>query len=219
VPKRDFNSYGSRRGNDRVMTRGTFANVRVKNKLAVDPATGKIKEGGWTKDLSVAGGGKIDFIYNASLNYKKEGTPLIVLAGKDYGMGSSRDWAAKGTLLLGCKAVISESFERIHRSNLVGMGVLPLCFKEGQTAESLGLCGTDIFDIDLPVSAEGLVEPRCDVPVTATITQGEKKGKQIKFLATCRIDTPVEAEYYRNGGVLHTVLRKLLNQSRKLAGV
>jgi aconitate hydratase len=219
VPKRDFNSYGSRRGNDRVMTRGTFANVRVKNKLAVDPATGKIKEGGWTKDLSAAGGGKIDFIYNASLNYKKEGTPLIVLAGKDYGMGSSRDWAAKGTLLLGCKAVISESFERIHRSNLVGMGVLPLCFKEGQTAESLGLCGTDIFDIDLPVSAEGLVEPRCDVPVTATITQGEKKGKQIKFLATCRIDTPVEAEYYRNGGVLHTVLRKLLNQSRKLAGV
>lgn len=219
VSKRDFNSYGSRRGNDRVMTRGTFANVRVKNKLAVDPSTGKIREGGWTADLSKAGGGKIDFIYNAAMNYRKEGTPLIVLAGKDYGMGSSRDWAAKGTLLLGCRAVIAESFERIHRSNLVGMGVLPLCFKEGQSAESLGLCGTDVFDIDLPVSAEGLVEPRCDVPVTATITQGEKKGQTIRFTAVCRIDTPVEAEYYRNGGVLQTVLRRLLNESRAGAKV
>jgi aconitate hydratase len=215
VPKRDFNSYGSRRGNDRVMTRGTFANVRVKNKLAVDPATGKIKEGGWTKDLSAAGGGKIAYIYDAAMNYKKEGTPLIVLAGKDYGMGSSRDWAAKGTLLLGVRAVIAESFERIHRSNLVGMGVLPLCFKQGQTAESLGLCGTDVFDIDLPVNHEGLVEPRCDVPITATITQGDKKGQRIRFTAVCRIDTPVEAEYYRNGGVLQTVLRRLLNESRK----
>jgi aconitate hydratase len=219
VPKRDFNSYGSRRGNDRVMTRGTFANVRVKNNLAKDAATGKIKEGGWTADLSGKGAGKIDFIYNASVNYKSEGTPLVVLAGKDYGMGSSRDWAAKGTLLLGCRAVISESFERIHRSNLVGMGVLPLCFKDGQSAASLGLCGTDVFDIDLPVSSDGLVTPRCDVKVTATITQGEKKGQKIEFVTTCRIDTPVEAEYYRNGGVLHTVLRRLLNESKKAAGV
>ena len=210
VAKRDFNSYGSRRGNDRVMTRGTFANVRVKNKLAVDPATGKVREGGWTKDMSKAGGGKIDFIYNASQHYQAEGTPLIVLAGKDYGMGSSRDWAAKGTLLLGCRAVIAESFERIHRSNLVGMGVLPLCFPDGQNAASLGLTGEETYDIDLPVNAEGLVEPRCDVRVTAT----DASGRKITFTARCRIDTPVEAEYYKNGGVLHTVLRRLLNESR-----
>ncbi|GJQ29477.1 MAG: aconitate hydratase A [Phycisphaerae bacterium] len=214
VRKADFNSYGSRRGNDRVMTRGTFANVRVKNKLAVDPATGKVKEGGWTRDMSKAGGGKVDFIYNAAMNYKKEGTPLIVLAGKDYGMGSSRDWAAKGTLLLGCRAVIAESFERIHRSNLVGMGVLPLCFLEGQSAASLGLTGEETFDIDLPVSGEGLVEPRCEVKVIATKPDGTKKP----FTTRCRIDTPVEAEYYRNGGVLQTVLRRLLNESRKPAG-
>ncbi len=211
VRKADFNSYGSRRGNDRVMTRGTFANVRVKNSLAKDPSTGKIKEGGWTKDLSKKGAGKIDFIYNASVNYKAEGTPLVVLAGKDYGMGSSRDWAAKGTLLLGVRAVISESFERIHRSNLVGMGVLPLCFAEGQSGASLGLTGEEVFDIHLPATAEGLVEPRCEVPVTATKADGTK----VQFATRCRIDTPVEAEYYRNGGVLQTVLRRLLNESRK----
>ncbi|MDX2148214.1 MAG: aconitate hydratase [Planctomycetota bacterium] len=219
VRKADFNSYGSRRGNDRVMTRGTYANVRVKNKLAIDPSTGKIKEGGWTRDMSSSGGagGKIDYIYNAAMNYKKEGTPLIVLAGKDYGMGSSRDWAAKGTLLLGCRAVIAESFERIHRSNLVGMGVLPLCFKPGQSASSLGLKGDETFDIHLEVSTSGedagLVEPRCDVKVVATPPAGGRTP--IEFLATCRIDTPVEAEYYRNGGVLHTVLRRLLNESKK----
>ena len=213
VRKADFNSYGSRRGNDRVMTRGTFANVRVKNALAKDAATGKIKEGGWTKDMSAKGAGKIDFIYNASVNYKAEGTPLVVLAGKDYGMGSSRDWAAKGTLLLGVRAVISESFERIHRSNLVGMGVLPLCFADGQSAASLGLTGEEVFDIDLPVSAEGLVEPRCDVKVTATKADGSKTT----FTTRCRIDTPVEADYYRNGGVLQTVLRRLLSESRKPA--
>lgn len=212
VPKRDFNSYGSRRGNDRVMTRGTFANVRVKNKLAAE--NGKVKEGGWTRDMSKAGGGKIAYIYDAAMNYKKEGTPLVVLAGKDYGMGSSRDWAAKGALLLGVRAVISESFERIHRSNLVGMGVLPLCFKDGQAAASLGLTGEEVFDIDLPMSAEGLVEPRCDVMVTATAAD----GKKTRFTAMCRIDTPVEAEYYRNGGVLQTVLRRLLNESRKPVG-
>jgi aconitate hydratase len=214
VTKANFNSYGSRRGNDRVMTRGTFANVRVKNLLTKDAATGKVKEGGWTKDMSKAGNGKIDFIYNAAMNYKKDGTPLVVLAGKDYGMGSSRDWAAKGTLLLGVRAVISESFERIHRSNLVGMGVLPLCFVDGQNAASIGLTGEETFDIDLPVSAEGLVEPRCDVKVTATNAKGEKKA----FTTRCRIDTPVEAEYYKNGGVLHTVLRRLLNESRQPAG-
>ena len=213
VRKADFNSYGSRRGNDRIMTRGTFANVRVKNALAKDPSTGKVKEGGWTKDMSAKGGGKIDFIYNASVNYKAEGTPLVVLAGKDYGMGSSRDWAAKGTLLLGVRAVISESFERIHRSNLVGMGVLPLCFAEGQSAASLGLTGEEVFDFDLPVSGEGLVEPRCDVKVTATKADGSKTT----FTTRCRIDTPVEADYYRNGGVLQTVLRRLLSESRKPA--
>ncbi len=215
VPKRDFNSYGSRRGNDRIMTRGTYANVRVKNQLAKDPATGKVKEGGWTRDMSKAGGGKVEWIYNASLNYAKEGTPLVVLAGKDYGMGSSRDWAAKGTLLLGVRAVIAESFERIHRSNLVGMGVLPLCFAPGQSAASLGLTGEETFDIDLPANSEGLVLPRCDVPVKAT----RADGSVISFTAKCRIDTPVEAEYYRNGGVLQTVLRRLLNESRKPVGV
>ncbi|MBX3390327.1 MAG: aconitate hydratase AcnA [Phycisphaeraceae bacterium] len=210
IRKADFNTYGTRRGNDLVMTRGTYANIRVKNKIAVDPATNKIKEGGWTRDMSKSGGGKISFIYDAAMNYRKEGTPLVVLAGKDYGMGSSRDWAAKGTLELGVKAVISESFERIHRSNLVGMGVLPLNFVEGQTAESLGLKGDETFDIDLHVSVEGLVEPRCEVKVTAN----KPDGRKVAFTTRCRIDTPVEAEYYRNGGVLHTVLRRLLNDSK-----
>ncbi len=214
VKKAAFNSYGSRRGNDRIMTRGTFANVRVKNKLAVEPGSdGKIREGGWTRDMSKAGGGKLAWIYDAAMHYKAEGTPLVVLAGKDYGMGSSRDWAAKGTLLLGVRAVISESFERIHRSNLVGMGVLPLCFAEGQSAASLGLTGEETFTIDLPVSDEGLVEPRCEVPVRAR----KSDGSEVTFTTRCRIDTPVEAEYYRNGGVLHTVLRRLLNESRKPA--
>jgi len=212
VRKVDFNSYGSRRGNDRIMTRGTFANVRVKNKLAVGP-DGKVVEGGWTRDMSMAGQDKVSYIYDAAMNYKNENTPLIVLAGKDYGMGSSRDWAAKGTLLLGCRAVISESFERIHRSNLVGMGVLPLCFAEDQSAGLLGLTGVETFDIHLPVNDDGLVEPRCDVKVTAN----RPDGKKIEFVTKCRIDTPVEAEYYRNGGVLQTVLRKLLNESRKMA--
>ena len=210
IKKADFNTYGTRRGNDIIMTRGTYANIRVKNKLAVDPATGKIKEGGWTRDMSKTGAGKVSFIYDAAMNYKKEGTPLVVLAGKDYGMGSSRDWAAKGTLQLGVKAVMSESFERIHRSNLVGMGVLPLNFMEGQTAATLGLLGDETFDINLPVNSEGLVEPRCDVKVTAT----RADGKALEFVTRCRIDTPVEAEYFRNGGVLHTVLRRLLNESK-----
>ncbi|HEY1684319.1 MAG TPA: aconitate hydratase AcnA [Tepidisphaeraceae bacterium] len=186
----DFNSYGSRRGNDRVMTRGTFANIRLKNLLA--PGT----EGGVTRYLPT---GEIMSIYDASMKYQASHTPLIVLAGKDYGMGSSRDWAAKGTLLLGVKAVISESFERIHRSNLVGMGVLPLCFKKGQNRTTLGLTGEEIFDIQIDDS----LQPGQDVTVKA----GDKT-----FVATCRIDTPVEIEYFRNGGILHTVLRNILKK-------
>ncbi|HVT79043.1 MAG TPA: aconitate hydratase AcnA [Phycisphaerae bacterium] len=192
VPVSMFNSYGSRRGNDRVMTRGTFANTRIKNQIA--PGT----EGGVTMDYT---DGKVKPIYDASLNYKKAGVPLVVLAGKDYGMGSSRDWAAKGTFLLGVKAVIAESFERIHRSNLVGMGVLPLTFKSGQNPATLGLEGTETFAIAI----DDNVKPRQDIAVTAT----KQDGAQVKFFATCRIDTPVEVEYYRNGGILHTVLRKM----------
>ena len=195
VPVGLFNSYGSRRGNDRVMTRGTFANIRVRNELA--PGT----EGGWTTDLL---DGQVKPIHDAAMSYQKAGVPLVVLAGKDYGMGSSRDWAAKGTFLLGVKAVIAESYERIHRSNLVGMGVLPLCFKEGQNAESLGLTGQETFD----VAVDDHVQPRQDIQVTATKTDGEK----VSFVTTCRIDTPVEVDYYRNGGILHTVLRKMAGQ-------
>ncbi len=192
VARSMFNSYGSRRGNDRVMTRGTFANVRVRNQLA--PGT----EGGWTKNLLT---GNVESIYDASLAYKDAGVSLVVLAGKDYGMGSSRDWAAKGTFLLGIKAVIAESFERIHRSNLVGMGVLPLCFKNGESADGLGLTGEETFS----VAIDDKVMPRQTIKVTATNAGGESKT----FETTCRIDTPVEVEYYRNGGILHTVLRKM----------
>jgi aconitate hydratase A / 2-methylisocitrate dehydratase len=192
VPKSLFNSYGSRRGNDRVMTRGTFANIRVKNQLA--PGT----EGGFTTDFTT---GDVTTIYDASLNYKTKGTPLVVLAGIDYGMGSSRDWAAKGTFLLGAKAVIAASYERIHRSNLVGMGVLPLQFRGGDTHETLGLTGEETFDI--PVN--DTVKPRQTIKVTATKPDGSKTA----FDTTCRIDTPVEVDYYRNGGILHTVLRNM----------
>ncbi|HVT87776.1 MAG TPA: aconitate hydratase AcnA [Tepidisphaeraceae bacterium] len=184
----DFNSYGSRRGNDRVMTRGTFANIRLKNQLA--PGT----EGGVTKYLPTS---EVTSIYDASIRYQQAGTPLIVLAGKDYGMGSSRDWAAKGVFLLGVKAAIAESFERIHRSNLVGMGVLPLVFKKGETRASLGLTGEEIYSIQV----DDHLKPGQDVVVKA----GDKT-----FITTCRIDTPVELEYYRNGGILQTVLRKML---------
>jgi aconitate hydratase len=193
VPALDFNSYGARRGNDRVMTRGTFANIRLKNLLA--PGT----EGGVTIYLPT---GQVTSIYDASMQYQKNGVPLIVLAGKDYGMGSSRDWAAKGVYLLGVKAVIADSFERIHRSNLVGMGVLPLVYQRGQSRTSLGLTGYETFDIQI---ADDL-KPLQEVKVRAT----PKEGKPIEFTAICRIDTPVEIEYYRNGGILHTVLRKML---------
>lgn len=192
----DFNSFGSRRGNHEVMMRGTFANIRIKNKLV--PGT----EGGITKNLET---GEIKPIYDASMEYQAAGTPLVVLAGKDYGMGSSRDWAAKGTILLGVKAVIAESFERIHRSNLIGMGVLPLQFKEGETPTTLGLNGTELYSI--PVT-DG-VQPRQEIEVTATKADGSK----VVFKTDCRLDTPVEVDYYRNGGILHYVLRNFLNTS------
>jgi aconitate hydratase len=191
----DFNSYGSRRGNDRVMTRGTFANIRLKNLLA--PGT----EGGVTKYLPT---GEVMPIYDASMKYQAEKIPLMVLAGKDYGMGSSRDWAAKGVYLLGVKAVIAESFERIHRSNLVGMGVLPLVYNKGQNRASLGLTGEEVFDI----AVDSNLKPLQDVKVTATGAD----GKKIEFATTCRIDTPIEIEYYKNGGILQTVLRNILKK-------
>ncbi len=191
----DFNSYGSRRGNDRVMTRGTFANIRLKNLLA--PGT----EGGVTKYLPT---GEVMPIYDASMKYQAEKIPLMVLAGKDYGMGSSRDWAAKGVYLLGVKAVIAESFERIHRSNLVGMGVLPLVYKKGQNRASLRLTGEEVFEI----AVDANLKPQQDVNVTATATGGNK----IEFVTTCRIDTPIEIEYYKNGGILQTVLRNMLKK-------
>ena len=187
-----FNSYGSRRGNDRVMTRGTFANIRVRNELA--PNT----EGGWTTDFT---DDNIKSIYEASLSYKERGTPLIVLAGGDYGMGSSRDWAAKGTFLLGVKAVITKAFERIHRSNLVMMGVLPLNFVDGQDADSLGLDGTETFDIDVTDN----LRPRQRVVVTAT----KSGGTVVTFETMARVDTAIEVDYLRNGGILHFVLRRM----------
>ena len=192
VAKSDFNSYGSRRGNDRVMTRGTFANIRLRNQLA--PGT----EGGFTKYLPT---GEVTSIYDASMKYQEAGTPLVVLAGAEYGTGSSRDWAAKGTYLLGIRAVIAVSYERIHRSNLIGMGVLPLQFRETESREALGLDGTETFEIALSDD----LKPGQPVIVTATKADGE----EIRFTTTCRIDTPVEIQYYRNGGILHTVLRQL----------
>ncbi|HLQ86540.1 MAG TPA: aconitate hydratase AcnA, partial [Salinisphaeraceae bacterium] len=186
----EFNSYGSRRGNHEVMMRGTFANVRLRNQLA--PGT----EGGWTRHQP---SGEEMSIYDAAMKYADEGTPLVVLAGAEYGTGSSRDWAAKGTLLLGVKAVIAASYERIHRSNLVGMGVLPLQFQDGDNAESLGLDGTETFAVD------GLAVGTREVSVTATA----EDGKKTEFQARVRIDTPKEWDYYQNGGILHYVLRNL----------
>ncbi|GGX41125.1 aconitate hydratase AcnA [Saccharospirillum salsuginis] len=190
VDPKDFNSYGSRRGNHEVMLRGTFANVRLRNQLA--PGT----EGGWTTHFP---SGKQTSIFDAAMQYKDEGVPLVVLAGKEYGTGSSRDWAAKGTNLLGVKAVIAESFERIHRSNLVGFGVLPLQFKDGDSIDSLGLTGQETFDIE-PVQGE---------PETLGVTATDDNGKQTRFDVKVRIDTAVEWEYFRHGGILHYVLREL----------
>lgn len=188
VAVKDFNSYGARRGNHEVMVRGTFANIRLKNLLA--PGT----EGGVTKLLPE---GKVMPIYDAAHEYAKMGNPLIVLAGKEYGTGSSRDWAAKGPMLLGIKAVIAESFERIHRSNLIGMGILPLVYEAGQNRETLGLTGEEIFSI------KGLADIKPGQ--TLTVKAGDKT-----FNAKCRIDTPVELEYYRHGGILQYVLRQLV---------
>ena len=195
VDRKDFNSYGSRRGNHEVMMRGTFANIRLRNLMA--PGT----EGGWTTHYP---SGEVTSIYDASMQYQADGVPLVVVGGKEYGTGSSRDWAAKGTNLLGVKAVIVESFERIHRSNLVGMGVLPLQFKDGDTRETLGLTGKETFDIT--GIADGIT-PRQDVDVKITYEDGSTKD--IKVL--CRIDTANEVEYYANGGILHYVLRNLAN--------
>ncbi|MCA9102920.1 MAG: aconitate hydratase AcnA [Planctomycetales bacterium] len=193
VPQAEFNSYGSRRGNDRVMTRGTFANIRIRNQLA--PGT----EGGYTRHLP---DGETTTIYDAAMKYRDEGVPLVVLAGAEYGTGSSRDWAAKGTQLLGVRAVIAASYERIHRSNLIGMGVLPLEFTEGATWQSLDLTGEETFDI---AELSDDVEPLGKLSVTAT----SPAGKATTFDVRVRIDTPVEKDYYRNGGILQTVLRKL----------
>jgi aconitate hydratase len=196
VEPKDFNSYGSRRGNDRVMLRGTFANVRIKNQM-VSPV-----EGGFTKHHP---DGEELSIYDAAMRYKAENVPLVIFAGQEYGTGSSRDWAAKGTALMGVKAVIAESFERIHRSNLVGMGVLPLQFQEGDSAGSLGLDGTETYDI---VGLESnSVQPRQAVTLVVQSANGETKEVQ----TTLRIDTPIEVEYYKNGGILPFVLRQLLS--------
>ena len=195
VERRDFNSYGSRRGNHEVMIRGTFANIRLRNQLV--PGV----EGGFTKNLLT---GEDTTIYDASVAYQAAGVPLVVLGGKEYGSGSSRDWAAKGTRLLGVRAVITESFERIHRSNLIGMGVLPLQFPEGESADSLGLDGTETFDIAGVTALNDGVTPRT---VTVTATKGD--GTVVEFDAVVRIDTPGEADYYRNGGILQYVLRQV----------
>jgi aconitate hydratase len=198
VKPADFNSYGARRGNHEVMVRGTFANIRLRNLMA--PGT----EGGWTKHISASNPqGEQMSIYDASMKYQAEGTPLLVIAGKEYGTGSSRDWAAKGTLLLGVKAVIAESFERIHRSNLVGMGVLPLQFLDGQNRESLGLTGFETYSIEgIPAAVDSAGKSLAKV--TATLN-----GKTTTFEVKVRVDTPVEAEYYRNGGILPYVLKQL----------
>jgi aconitate hydratase len=194
VPQAEFNSFGSRRGNHEVMMRGTFGNIRLRNAMA--PGT----EGPWT--VHVPSGDKMS-IYDAAMRYRKEGTPLIVIAGREYGSGSSRDWAAKGPALLGVKALIAESYERIHRSNLVCMGVLPLQFKGDETARSLGLKGDESFTIS--GIADG-IEPRQNATVSAT----RRDGSRTTFETTVRIDAPAEVEYFVNGGILDMVLRQLL---------
>ncbi|MGX7829737.1 aconitate hydratase [Actinokineospora sp. 24-640] len=198
VERKDFNSYGSRRGNHEVMIRGTFANIRLRNLLLDDV------QGGYTRDFTREG--EQAFIYDAAQNYAEAGIPLVVLAGKEYGSGSSRDWAAKGTSLLGVRAVIAESFERIHRSNLIGMGVLPMQFPQGETAESLGLDGTETYDISGITALNDGSTPR-----TVTVTATKTDGATVDFDAVVRIDTPGEADYYRNGGIMQYVLRKMVS--------
>jgi aconitate hydratase len=196
IERRDFNSYGSRRGNHEVMIRGTFANIRLRNQLV--PGV----EGGFTRNHLT---GEQTSIYDAAQAYAAASIPLVILGGKEYGSGSSRDWAAKGTALLGVKAVITESFERIHRSNLIGMGVLPLQFPAGESADSLGLDGTETFDIaGITALNEG------ETPRTVHVTATRPDGAVTEFDAVVRIDTPGEADYYRNGGILQYVLRSLV---------
>ncbi|RAV33564.1 aconitate hydratase AcnA, partial [Corynebacterium heidelbergense] len=200
VERKDYNSLGARRGNHEVMVRGTFANIRLQNQL-LDGVSG-----GYTRDFTQEGGPQA-YIYDAAMNYKEAGTPLVVLGGKEYGTGSSRDWAAKGTLLLGVKAVIAESFERIHRSNLIGMGVVPLQFPDGESWKSLGLDGTETFDIS------GIEElNNGSTPKTVHVTARKEGGETIEFDAVTRIDTPGEADYYRHGGILQYVLRNMMAQ-------
>ncbi|MFC5439148.1 aconitate hydratase [Rhodanobacter ginsenosidimutans] len=204
VERKDFNSYGSRRGNHEVMIRGTFANIRLRNQLA--PGT----EGGVTRDFTRAGA-PVSTIFDASVNYIAAGTPLVILAGKEYGSGSSRDWAAKGTALLGVRAVIAQSYERIHRSNLIGMGVLPLQFHDGQNADTLGLSGEETFEI---AGLAGREAPAREVRVKAI----DPQGREVAFDAIVRIDTPAEAAYYRHGGILPYMLRQLLDPAPAAAG-
>lgn len=209
VAQKDFNSFGSRRGNHEVMIRGTFANIRLKNALVKAVNDGQQIEGGFTRDFTQAGGPQA-YIFDASTNYEEQGTPLVIFGGKEYGSGSSRDWAAKGTNLLGVKAVITESFERIHRSNLIGMGVVPLQFPAGESWESLGLDGTEIVSIAGLEELNNGTTPKT-VKVTAIPSEFSPEGKQpIEFDAVVRIDTPGEADYYRNGGILQYVLRSLV---------
>jgi aconitate hydratase len=199
VAHRDFNSYGARRGNHEVMMRGTFANIRLRNQLA--PGT----EGGVTRHLPDGEGMSI---YDAAMRYQQEGVELVVLAGREYGSGSSRDWAAKGTKLLGVRAVIAQSFERIHRSNLIGMGVIPLQFPAGVSAQSLGLTGEEVFSIT------GMAEAMADggsSPEQVEVSAERDGAEPVRFAARVRIDTPREADYFRHGGILHYALRQLLS--------
>ncbi|HOX67956.1 MAG TPA: aconitate hydratase, partial [Burkholderiaceae bacterium] len=199
VLKADFNSYGSRRGHHDVMVRGTFANVRIKNLMIPAGADGSREEGGVTL---LQPSGEKAFIYDAAMTYMAAGTPTLIFAGEEYGTGSSRDWAAKGTALLGIKAVVARSFERIHRSNLVGMGVLPLQFKGTDSWQSLGIRGNELFDIELAAH----IQPQQDATLVITSADGRKRRVPL----TLRIDTPIEVDYYQHGGILPFVLRQLL---------
>ena len=196
VAPADFNTYGSRRGNHEVMMRGTFANVKLQNKLAEG------KKGGWTRDFAT---GEVRPLFDAAMDYEAAETPLVVVAGKMYGSGSSRDWAAKGPALLGIRAAFAESFERIHRSNLIGMGILPLQFQEGESAESLGLDGSELYTVAPIDFSQGLPEPR-----VVDVTAERADGQTTTFRATVRVDTPTEGRYYQHGGILPFVLRSLL---------
>jgi aconitate hydratase len=204
VQQKDYNSYGSRRGNHEVMIRGTFANIRLRNRVLDTLDHGSVVSGGYTRDFTRPDAPQA-FIYDASQNYQAAGIPLVVLGGKEYGSGSSRDWAAKGTRLLGVNAVIAESFERIHRSNLIGMGVIPLQFPTGDSAESLHLDGTEVFDIAGITALNDSATPR-----TVKVTAAKSDGSKVEFDAVVRIDTPGEADYYRNGGILQYVLRNMI---------